>query len=131
MNPGIAPSGLFWTTPIPPGSVGVNPGKGRASMQVSNIAVLDFGDIGNALGGGGPAPVPANLSYEVQWFGESERVNLVNPADGFAGEFVRNNAQMEWSARVGDFAFVSGPASTSSSIFAEVGQERNGVFFNR
>jgi hypothetical protein len=131
MNPGITPSGLFWTTVIPAGSVSVNPGKGRASLQVRNIVVTDYGDYGNALFGGGPPPVPATVSFEVQWSGVAERVNVVNPTDGFAGEFVRNSAQMAWSATVGDYSFVSAPASTSSSIFAEVGHERNGVFFAR
>ena len=131
MNPGITPSGLFWTTAIPAGSVSVNPGKGRASLQVSNIVVTDYGDYGNALFGGGPPPVPATVSFDVQWSGVAERANVVNPADGFAGEFVRNSAQMTWSATVGDYSFVSAPASTSSSIFAEVGHERNGVFFAR
>jgi hypothetical protein len=28
------------------------------------------------------------------------------------------------------FKFVSDPADTSKSIFAEIGSERNGVFFN-
>jgi len=129
MNPGITSTGLFWTTAIPTGSVSVNPGNGRASLRVSNIVVTDYGDYGNALFGGGPPPVPATLSFDVQWFGVGERANVVNPADGFAGEFVRNSAQMAWSATVGDYSFVSGPASTSSSIFAEVGHERNGVFF--
>lgn len=36
---------------------------------------------------------------------------------------------MEWSATSGDYVFRSGPASTSSSDFAEIGQERNGSFF--
>jgi hypothetical protein len=53
----------------------------------------------------------------------------VNPANGFAGTFVRGQAEMEWSAAVGDFSFASGPASTSSSLFAEIGHERNGSFF--
>ena len=48
---------------------------------------------------------------------------------GFAGEFVRNSAQMEWSAAVGDYTFVSDPIATSSSSFAEIGHERNGSFF--
>jgi len=48
---------------------------------------------------------------------------------GFAGEFVRNSAQMEWSAAGGDYTFVSDPIATSSSSFAEIGHERNGSFF--
>ena len=131
MNPGVAPSGLFWTTALPAGSVSVSPGSGRASVQVSNLAVLDYGDFINSLFGGGPPPVPTNLSYKIDWFGGSGRDNIVNPDDGFAAEFVRGSAQMEWSATRGDYSFVSAPASTSESIFAEVGQERNGIFFRR
>jgi hypothetical protein len=48
---------------------------------------------------------------------------------GFAGEFVRNAAQMEWTATVGDLVFRSAPLATSSSSFAEIGHERNGSFF--
>ena len=48
---------------------------------------------------------------------------------GFAGEFVRNSAQMEWNAAVGDYTFVSDPMMTSSSSFVEIGHERNESFF--
>jgi hypothetical protein len=101
---------------------------GSASVRVSNVAVQDFGNFSNALFGGGPPPVPATLSFEVRWSGVNERVEITNAAQGFRGTFVRNQAQMKWSALVGDFKFVSGPASTSSSVFAELGNERNGSF---
>src|SRR5262249_26297526 len=48
---------------------------------------------------------------------------------GFAGEFIRNAAQREWTATVGDLTVVSDPLTTSSSAFAEIGHERNGSFF--
>jgi hypothetical protein len=140
LNPGIEPSGLFWTMPLPSDSVHVEfdgeddsesedvEGDGSASMHVSNVSVLDFGDIGNALFGGRP-PIPATLSYDIRWSGFKERVNITNPAQGFRGTFVRNQAQMQWSAKVGDFTFASAPLSTSSSLFAEVGFMRNGSFF--
>lgn len=86
----------------------------------------------HALFGGGPAPVPGSVSYTVAWSGVQERVNIKN-ADpvygGFAGEFVHTGAQMEWTATVGDYHFVSAPLETSFSSFAEVGHERNGIFF--
>jgi hypothetical protein len=123
-------SGLFWTTRIPADGVsGVNPGAGNAVLQATDIHVLDFHDIGNSLFGGGPAPVPAVVSFEVRWFGVNDRANVKNPANGFAGEFVRNEAQMEWTATVGDFHYVSAPLSTSASSFAELGNERNGSFY--
>ena len=37
-------------------------------------------------------------------------------------------AQMSWTATVGDYTLVSDPIATSSSSYAEIGQERNGVF---
>jgi hypothetical protein len=134
MNPGIAPSGLFWTTRIPSRNVWANPAEGRAVLEAHDLHVLDFGNFGNALGGG--PSVPAKVSFEVRWSGVDDRVNIRDRSNGFAGEFVRDTdnpqaAQMEWSAIVGDFAFVSAPLSTSSSAFAELGKERNGSFFPR
>jgi hypothetical protein len=63
-----------------------------------------------------------------------ERVNIKNTDPvygGFAGEFVRTGAQMEWMATVGDYQFVSAPLETSSSFFAKLGHGRNGIFFNQ
>jgi hypothetical protein len=127
-NPGIASSGLFWTTRIPAGSLEVNPGRGRAAIQLTDIALDDYGTIDNALFGGGSSE-PAVLSYEIHWSGVDSRTRVVNPAGQISGEFVRNSAQMEWAATVGDYSFVSFPASTSSSVFAEVAHEQNGIFF--
>jgi hypothetical protein len=128
LNPGIAQNGLFWTMALPQ-PVDVNLGKGNAVMRGTDLHVLDFGDFTNSIGFGGVPPVPATVSFTVQWSGVDDRAHVVNTDDGHAGEFVRNGAQMEWSAVVGDYEFVSAPLSTSTSDFAEIGQERNGVFF--
>ena len=101
-------------------------------MVANNLPILDYTDIPNALFGGGPAPVPGKVSFKIVWSGVKERVNIKNTDPvygGFAGEFIRNNAQMEWTATVGDYQFVSAPLATSSSSFAEIGHERNGSFF--
>src|SRR5207249_4332976 len=91
-------------------------------------------NIGNALFGGGPAPIPGLVTFTVEWSGIKERVKIRNnnspsSGGGFAGDFIRNAAQMQWTATVGDFLFVSDPLTTSSSSFAEIGHERNGSFF--
>jgi len=102
-------------------------------VQASNVPIFDYGSIPNALFGGGPAPVAGQVSFTVAWNGVNERVNLQNSDPiygGFAAEFVRNGAQMEWSGTVGDLKFESAPLSTSSSSFAELGHERNGSFFH-
>ena len=149
LNPSaFPPLGLFWTIEIPDeqnshgngadgkeeaNSIEVELGRGSATMQVSKVPIIDYGNIGNALFGGGPAPVPGSVSFKVVWQGVRERVNIRNTDKlygGFAGEFVRNTAQMEWTATVGDYTFASDPLDTSSSSFAEIGHERNGSFFS-
>ena len=100
-------------------------------VQERDVPIIDYGNIGNALFGGGPVPVPGSVSYRVAWSGVNERVNIKNSDPvfgGFGGEFVRNGAQMEWTGTVGDLQFVSAPLATSSSLFAELGHERNGIF---
>lgn len=101
-------------------------------MEASNVPILDYGDIGNALFGGGPPAIPGTVSFKVVWTGVGQRVNIKNTDPvygGFAGEFIRNTAQMEFSATVGNLTLVSDPIATSSSSFAEIGHERNGSFF--
>jgi hypothetical protein len=133
LNPSaFPPVGLFWTVEIPESGVEVELGAGSASLQATNVAVLDYGNIRNALFGGGPLPIPGTVSFKVVWSGVNQSVNIRNTDPvfgGFAGEFVRNSAQMEWTATVGGLTFVSDAISTSSSLFAEIGHERNGSFF--
>jgi hypothetical protein len=145
------PVGLFWTIQISgedsshngqneqgqhgdgEDGVDVHLGTGSALLQASNVPILDYGTIGNALFGGGPAPVPGVVSFKVDWHGVHQRLNIRNTDPvfgGYAGEFVRNAAQMQWTAKVGDFVFESDALGTSSSSFAEIGHERNGVFFS-
>ena len=132
LNPTVfPPTSLFWTIEIPDG-VAVNLGKGSATMEASNVPIFDYSNIPNALFGGGPPPVAGTVSFKVAWRGVNQRVNIKNtdPAyGGFAGEFIRNAAQMEWTATVGNLTFASAPLATSSSSFAEIGHERNGSFF--
>ncbi len=113
--------------------VDVNLGTGSALLQASNVPIFDYGTIGNAIFGGGPPAVPGVVSFKVEWQGVHQRLNIRNTDPvygGFAGEFVRNAAQMQWTAKVGDFVFESDALGTSSSVFAEIGHERNGIFFS-
>ena len=129
----FAPVGLFWTIELPEESVEVEFGKGRASLRGSEVSVFDYGTLGNALFGPVPSPLPiGSVSFKVVWSGPCQRVHIRNTDPiygGFAGEFIRNTAQMEWTATVGDYTYVSDPLATSSSAFAEIGRERNGSFF--
>lgn len=78
-----------------------------------------------------PSSVPGSVSFKVVWSGVGQRVNVSNTDPvfgGFAGEFIRNTAQMEWTATVGNYTFASDALATSSSSFAEIGKEPNGSF---
>jgi len=125
------PTGLFWTLPIPEQNIEVHPGNGYASIVAKNLPIYDYGQIPNALFGGAPRS-PGVVSYRIVWSGVQQRVNIRNTDPvygGFAGTFVRNTAQMEWTAETEDYTFVSAPLSTSSSGFALIGEERKGSFF--
>jgi hypothetical protein len=114
---------------VPMDAISVNLGAGRAVMQATNLEMLDFHTIPNNLFGGGPPPTPASVSFSVQWSGVEQRAHVVNPDTDSTGEYVRGSAQMAWSAVSGDYEYTSGAASTSVSSFAEIGVERNGIFF--
>lgn len=132
MNPSdYGPTGLFWTVAIPTSAITVNPGAGNATMQANDLPIWDYGQIENAIGGGKPR-TKGTVTFKVVWSGVTDRVNIKNTDPvygGFEGNFVRNSAQMEWTAITDRYTFVSDPLSTSFSLFAQVGQERNGSFF--
>ncbi|GAC1659002.1 MAG: hypothetical protein NVS4B3_26810 [Gemmatimonadaceae bacterium] len=121
---------------LPEDAVDVESTEAGAEMHARNVNVFDYGNLDNALSVGGKPRGLATVSFRVRWAGANngEPVRVVNTADGHAGEYIRsiakNAAQMEWSATVGDYDFVSADIGTSSSDFAEFGKERNGTFFD-
>jgi hypothetical protein len=87
-------------------------------------------------------------SLDVEWSGVQRRVNNFSDADNcFRGDFVENTATITVAAttppslstqisspgcvtkKIDGFRFVSGPASGNVSLFAQIGRERNGIFF--
>lgn len=101
-------------------------------MVGSNISVGDYFNIPNGLFHFA-SPVPATCSFAIEWHGPvTDRSRVSDPVVGFEGEFVLSQATMTWSAAThglnGGFSFVSNPVGTVSA-FAQLGQMRNGVFF--
>jgi hypothetical protein len=98
--------------------------------------VWDYGKLENAFLSEAP-PVPARVSFSLHWNIQAApdvtQLTIRDPAQGYAGEFWQSEAAgaatLEWSGSEAGFRFVSDPAATSSSYFAELGHERNGVFF--
>jgi hypothetical protein len=104
--------------------VQVNLGSGAAALHVANIAVGAYGNVVNALTGG--PGVASMVSFDIIWSGVDERIKIRNESTDFGGQFIRNSATMTWSATESGFSFTSDP---DDSHFAEIGHERNGVFF--
>jgi hypothetical protein len=73
----------------------------------------------------------AHASFEVRWHDKIQKREIINGDvdQQFRGTFIQTHAQVEWSARKKGFEFRSDPASTSREVYAEIGEERNGVFF--
>ncbi len=127
-NPGIAPSGLFWTIRIPDESVEINLDNATASMKLSDVELRDHFNVPNSLLRG--PSVPADLSFHMRWSGVLQRVHLHDEQNTFDAHVIEDTATMALSASTQGFTFVSDPADTSTTIFAEIGSERNGVFFS-
>jgi|SRR5215469_10349085 len=148
-NPGIPTSGpsagLFWTAHVPMDSIEVDLGRATASMRLTNFTTKDFFTLKNAFlnaivppPAGTIPPVDATITLLHRWSGVKARVNVTDFENTdlttnrrFAGRFIEDTATVEWSATVPskNFHFKSGPADPSKSSFAEIGRERNGVFF--
>jgi hypothetical protein len=136
-NPGIDPSGVFWTVLVPDDSVQVDGDYDKASLTVIDLRLADFFTLANSLKGSAtgvfsPSPVPAVVSYALEWSRPTQQLtNAANTApDHFTGQYVFTAATIRWSAATSTgFRFTSDPSAPTTSVFALLGQERNGVFF--
>ena len=125
-NPGFSSQDVFWTVALPDSAVHVNGVSGAAEMHVSGLAIEDYGKLSNALADG--PSVEATVSFDVVWSGPvTQRLNVTDATHTFAGEYAINQATVAWSgSNAAGFSFQS---ATSTSLFAETGHERNGIFF--
>lgn len=129
-EPGIAPSGLFWTIAVPNDAVQVNLKAQTASFAYDNLAIPDFGNFVNAITVGTSSPGAA--TFDVEWSGTTSQTTVRNAAETYEGSYLLNTATIAFNVASpiqNNFTFTSDPASTSTSLFAEIGVERNGVFF--
>jgi hypothetical protein len=112
---------------IPDENVSVNLGAGRASMHFTGQTALDFGSILNSLGNG--PSVPATVSYDLEWSGVLQRSQVRDDTQGYAGQFLQTNATINWTASNANGFHFTSDAAGQSTAFAQLGHERNGVFF--
>ena len=137
-EPGIAPSGLFWTIPISASALDYDLGTGEARLRVSGLAITDYHDFFNAVAGGGPDPVPAHVSFDVSWGGGGDRRKIRDADFDFGGQYVPGPATISFSAAndgtgvtytsIPAGQYNPGPEQGGAGSPA-VGHERNGTFF--
>ena len=113
---------------------------GAASLRVHDIAVTDAHDLYNNLTNGNGyaplgvapvAPVPATVSFDIEWGGGiTESAKVVNVLQNFRGQFVKTGATIDWSAESANFAFQSEARNPARNLYSVIGHEQNGVFFH-
>ena len=108
-------------------------------LRGQGLAVTDYHDIVNAIFGGGPAPVPAHVSFDVRWSGDGHRQRIRDATFGFVGQYVAGPATISFTAQddAGNVLFSSDPEGQYNPTPDQggagspaVGHERNGVFFH-
>jgi hypothetical protein len=116
--------------------VAVQFAAGKAEMRVDNLRLFDYHTIPNAFALG--PNDPAVVSFDVVWSGPiTRRVSVLDGTLGnnYAGEYVENQVTVTWSGTnlATGFSFTSNPGTFATSSvdggFAELGHERNGIFF--
>jgi hypothetical protein len=96
---------------------------GTASLRVKGLKCPDYFSLGNALGNG--ASVPAETTFDVEWFGPVTAAAWQTNDFTFDGKQTRSS--FLWSASEAGGTWVSSPAGqVTESAF--VGMERNGAF---
>jgi hypothetical protein len=139
----VSPTNVFWAAHIPQGSAHVDLDAGTASLHVKNLCLYDAFTVANSIQG---VNRPVNQvkgifnSLDMEWSGIIKRDTANQPVNKMRGSFVENTATIAVVATTPitivtalsnghGFRFVSDPASTSVSNFAQIGREQNGVFY--
>ena len=126
-NGGIQPSGLFWIVQVPDDALEI---EGQtAELNVEHASVID--DFQFFAPGG----VPGTVSIHMKWTASGEvhhhEPGSSDPTDptNFEGEFRLATATGTFSGSELGFSFTA--SASSESTFAEMGDERNGMFLKK
>jgi hypothetical protein len=98
-------------------------------MEVDDIKIEDYHDFVNSLLDG--PSLEAVASFRAEWTASHDRHHFRDVTNTFDEEVVFNSARVWWRGETATSLFVTDPIEApGTSLFAEVGHERNGVFFN-
>lgn len=112
---------------IPSDAIHVNLGAGTASLHVAGQHVRDFFNIPNSLNNG--HSVSATVSYSIRWHGVKNRRHVHNEDFHVAGLFLDTHATIDWTGHNANGFHFASDDEGQTTISAQIGHERNGVFF--
>ena len=102
-------------------------------MSVHDLAMPDYFNWPNAaMLGGLKGSEPGVVSFRMEWAKSQDKRQFSHGAgtdEQWRATVVLNEAKAEWEGETAKAHYVSDALATSASIFAEVGRERNEVFF--
>jgi hypothetical protein len=128
-EPGIQDNGVFWTVAIPPNAIGFDLAAGTASYKLTNYAIKDWINFEQSVVQA--VSTPATVSFDMRWLEPDKKYHVDNPTQKFLYDFWFTKSTIVWSSEQDGFKFQSDPADPSLSLFASVGYERNGVFYDK
>jgi hypothetical protein len=127
-NPGIAPSGLFWTIRIPDSAVRVNRNATFATYGLRKVSLFDYPNVEVALLQP-PAP-QVSASFDMTFKAKGRPFKSRDTTQHFTGIYQLADSRLEWSAVGANFSYQSDPMSTSTTVYGAIGRERNGIFYS-
>jgi hypothetical protein len=131
-NPGIEPSGLFWTMPIRDRLIWFDLDTGRARFRAHHLSVPDYGTFANSIEPPSTQtpPIPSHVSFDTRWRGGGTRTPVRDEVYDFAGVFIDGDITIDFTAKHdGDDVIYRSDDGPQIVVSGGVGRERNGVFF--
>jgi hypothetical protein len=123
---------LFWTEAVRNSTVEADPEEGQATLDLTSEdvpEVKDFHNIPNSLAGG-PGD-DAFFRLHVEWDGEGAVRTVNDTTNEVAARFVNGPGSISFRATNLTTGFTYDSVRKGQTVkFAEVGRERNGVFFS-
>jgi len=118
---------MYWVTPVPFSGLTFSQDDKTATLQMTNVAIIDQPRW--------PAmdaeTTPAFMDFKLVFKATAEPVEYEDPSRQYRFEGFKAIAQLEATFRVPsiDFTFKTDPLETSSSDFAVMGFETNGKYY--
>ena len=96
-------------------------------MGVRNVETEDYHEFVNAVLDG--PSLEGIVSFRADWAASKQKRRFHNAAQQYDGNMVLTSASCSWTGNNGVATYTSSPGG-QTSVGAQVGQVRNGVFFS-